>query len=364
MSESRLERTAERQSPLLGKVSATTFDRVIAPRLGAARAEVLVGPRHGIDAGIVDIGAGQVMAMTTDPFYVLPAFGWERAGWFAVQIVASDACTSGLAPAYAAIDLNLPLSISDGELEALWTAVDAACRDMGVSIVTGHTGRYDGCDYPMLGAMTVVAVGDRDRYVTPAMASPGDAVIVTKGAAIETAATFGALFPRRLAKAIGTTLAQEAENLFRHMSVVPDALTAVEAGVRDDGVTGLHDATERGVSGGLVEIAEACGHGMIVERDAILLPPAVAAVCDLFAIDPYAASSEGTLLLTCRPRKAAEILARLAAAGTPATQVGEITPLTEGIRIACGGRETPLHAPTDDPFWPALQRALDEWEVG
>lgn len=346
------------QLPDVGKISPEIFDQVIKPRLGRPRPEVLVGPQHGVDVGIVDIGGGRVMAVTTDPFFIVPAYGWERAAWFAVHILASDAATSGLRPAYFTVDLNLPRAIAREELETMWHAVDRTCREIGMAIVTGHTARYDGCDYPMVGGATVISVGERDKYVTPTMARPGDAVIVTKGAAIEATGLFGVTFPDRIAAARGPEIARAAEDLFYQMSVVTDALTAVEAGVRDAGVTAMHDATECGVWGGLYEIAQASNVGLVVERNAVVVRPEVRAVCDLFGMDPYSAISEGTLVIACRSAKAREVLSRLGGAGIQATQLGEVTPASEGIRLVEDGREHPLEHPRVDPFWIAFARAL------
>ena len=64
-----------------------------------------------------------------------------------------------------------------------------------MAIVAGHTARYDGTDYPMVGGATVMAIGPKDKYITPAMARVGDVVIVTKGAAIEATGLFAATFP-------------------------------------------------------------------------------------------------------------------------------------------------------------------------
>jgi hydrogenase expression/formation protein HypE len=347
--------------PLAGKISTPAFERIIATRLGAVRPDVLVGPRHGVDAGIVDIGGDRVMAVTTDPFFVMPEYGWERAAWFAVHIVASDAATSGLPPAYCTVDLNLPPALSDGDLADLWTAVHDACRDIDLAVVSGHTGRYDGCAFPMVGGATVISVGPRDSYVTPAMSAPGDVVIVTKGAAIETTGTFGVTFPDRLSQLLGPDIARAAADLFWSMSVVRDARVAASVGVREHGVTAMHDATERGIWGGLVEIAQASGTGLIVHQDAVLLPDPVRALCGLLAIDPYSASSEGTLLLTCRPDHANEVISHLAAHGIPATAVGEVLPPEEGIHVVRSGRSEPLTAPESDPFWPAYEQALAEW---
>jgi hydrogenase expression/formation protein HypE len=346
----------------VGKVPQDLLNRVILPHLGKTRAGVLVGPAHGADAAVIDIGSGQVMAVTTDPFFVMPELGWERAAWFAVHIVASDAATSGLALRYLALDLNLPLDMPDGDIESLWPAIDEACRQLGVAIITGHTGRYEGCDFPMLGGATILATGSRDQYVTPAMARPGDAVLLTKGAAIETTGMFGVTFPELLADRIGGEFARRAFEAFDSMTVVPDAAAAVPVGSGGAGITALHDATERGVFGALVEVAHASGSGIVVEQDAIPVRPETRAICDLFNIDPYSASSEGTLIIACRQSAVSEVTERLDDRGIPVAQVGELVTAGDGMTVFAGGVAKPLNMPESDPFWPAYSRALQERE--
>lgn len=358
MADQAVEERTEHQLPDVGKISPSIFEHVIKPRLGAERKEVLVSPQHGVDVGIVDIGGGRVMAVTTDPFFIVPDYGWERAAWFAVHILASDASTSGLAPTYFTVDLNLPRAITREELETMWSAVDRTCREIGMAVVTGHTARYDGCNYPMVGGATVISMGERERYVTPAMAREGDAVIVTKGAAIEATGLFGVTFPHRIREALGADVARAAEDLFYQMSVVKDALTAAQVGVHDAGVTAMHDATECGVWGGLYEVAEASGVGMVVDQDAVVVRPEVRAVCEHFGMDPYISISEGTLLLTCRPDRTGEVVRRLDGEGIEATQVGEVVPAVQGIQVVQAGRERRLEHPRVDPFWNAYAQAF------
>jgi len=161
-------------------------------------------------------------------------------------------------------------------------------------------------------------------------------------------------------RACGHEIAAAAADLFGSMSVVRDARIAVAVGVRERGVTAMHDATERGVWGGLVEIAGSAGTGLVVDRAAIPLRPESRAVCRLFDIDPYSTSSEGTLLLTCVPAVAETILHRLHTEGIDAALIGELTSPDEGIRVVEAGRERELTAPAIDPFWTALMRALGE----
>ncbi|HDP81149.1 MAG TPA: AIR synthase, partial [Spirochaetes bacterium] len=108
--------------PEIGKISPEIFNEVIFPRLGAKSDKVLVGPQHGVDVGIVEIG-GQAVSLTTDPVFIVPEYGWERAAWFAIHIIASDSVTSGLKPGLLSIDLNLPMEMTKQQLETMWDVI-------------------------------------------------------------------------------------------------------------------------------------------------------------------------------------------------------------------------------------------------
>lgn len=349
---------ADRLLPL-GKISSEIFDRVIYRALGAPSANLLVGPRHGVDVGVVRLGDDQVMAITTDPIFVVPDFGWDRAAWFAIHILASDAATSGLRPTYITVDLNLPRAMSDEDLATFWAAVNRTCVGLDLTITAGHTGRYDGCAYPMVGGATVLAIGPKDAWVTPTMARVGDVVILTKGPAIEATGLLAVTFPERLAARYGVERARAAASLFDEMRVVKDALTAASVGVRDAGVTAMHDATECGVWGGLVEVARASGVGLRINRDAIPVPEPVTLVCREFDLDPYSAISEGTLILTVRPRAADAVLAALRGTSIRCAAIGEVVPASDGLRYTVDGQAQPLVHPRTDPFWPAFARAIE-----
>ncbi len=349
---------SENQLPDLGKISPEIFDELIYPNLGAKSERVLVGPRHGVDIGVVDLGNGQVMVTTTDPVFIVPEYGFERAAWFAIHILASDAVTSGLPPTFLSIDLNLPLSMTKKQLSTVWRVISDECRRMGMAVISGHTARYHGCDYPMVGGATVICIGDESKYVSPEMARVGDKVIITKGAAIEAAGIFAVAFQGRIKRLFGEDFSRRAEKIFWQMSVVEDALTAVEVGTRDDGVTAMHDATECGVWGGLYEIAKASHVGMRIEKEKIIVSNEVDKICSAFGMHPYSSISEGTLIITCKEKKAELVIQRLREKSIASSIVGDVIPEEKGILLVEAGRERHLEHPRVDPFWAAFDKAL------
>ncbi|SMC01750.1 Hydrogenase maturation factor [Sulfobacillus thermosulfidooxidans DSM 9293] len=342
--------------PIIGKISPEVFQDYVYPNLGEKRPEVLVGPQSGVDIAITRVAPGTVMATTTDPVFIVPAYGWERAAWFAVHILASDAATSGLPPSLMTVDLNLPLSITTAEFEKLWTAFAHTCQQLGIAVISGHTARYEGCEYPMVGGATVMSIGPEDRYITTGMAEKGDMVLCTKGAAIEATGLFAATFPDYIRQHVGEDIWKQADALFDHMTVVEDARIAAEQGVRSDGVTAMHDATECGVIGGVYEIAEASNLGVVLQDDKIIVRPETQAICTLTGIDPLISISEGTLLLTVKPHAVDKVMAALAARHIDVSVIGEMRDASEGMWRERQGKRIPLEHPRIDPFWAAFGR--------
>src|SRR5215471_1069076 len=161
--------------PALGKLGPAAFERLIAPRLGASRPEVLVGPRLGHDSAIVKVGAGRVMSVTTDPLSLMPALGPAESARLACHLLASDAWTSGIPPAFATLSFHLPPALDEPTLEAYLAAMHEEWARLQISVVAGHTGRYEGCDLTIVGAGTLIGIGDEGRYLGPMFVQDGDA---------------------------------------------------------------------------------------------------------------------------------------------------------------------------------------------
>jgi len=281
--------------------------------------------------------------------------GFERAAWFAFHVLMSDVAASGLPPTHLSIDLNLPPEITDAQFDTLWTTMDREARELGVSVVTGHTARYADCNYPMVGGGTALAVGDPADLVRPDAAAVGDRVVVTKGPAIEATGLLSIQFEELMRGAVDDDALAAAQERFYEMSPVRDALTAAAAGP----VTAMHDATECGVYGGLHEVVRAAGDGIgaTVERAAVPVMPGVRETCEFFDIDPWAAISEGTLVATVRPDGADGVLDALEAEGIPAADVGALVD-ADGVRF--DGEAVPH--PERDPYWAAVEETLPKLE--
>ncbi len=342
---------------MIGKINFDIFNSFLLRRLGRKDKSVVVPPLTGIDAGVIDIGSDKVLIIAEDPIFSIPKQPLEMFGWYTVHIGASDVAVMGVKPRYMTYTLLMPPETSEQDFRAIVDSIHKTAVELEIAIVGGHTGYYPGFAAPTIGGITVFAIAGKRDYVTPAGARTGDDVILTKGPAIETAGILSVLREKELIGKYPSSLVKRAKALCKQMTVVKDALTAMEAG----GVNSMHDATEGGVIGGLFEIANASGIGMEIDEALFVYPEEVRIVCEAFNIDPVSAIAEGSLLITAKPTHSAKIIKRLKREKIDASIIGKVIENTKKrVMKRLDGRLVPLAIPAQDPFWPAFFEALEK----
>jgi len=316
----------------------------LAPLLNRLRRHdprVLVGPRPGEDAAVVEFG-DQALVVATDPV----TFATDRIGWYAVHVNANDVAVLGARPRWFFAVLLLPESAATVAMaDAIMADIAAACDALGASVCGGHTEITVGLDRPVVIGQMLGEV-DRSHLVSKTRLVVGDLILLTHGAAIEGTALLAREKADVLRPRVDPDLFTRAERLLVDpgISVVAAALTAAESAA----VHALHDPTEGGVLAGLVELAAAAGVGLRVVAERIPVLPETAAVCAALDVDPLALIASGALLVGASASGAPDVAAALAARGAPAAVIAEVTPPGEGLTIVRGGRIATLTAPDRD----------------
>ncbi len=279
---------------------------------------VVVGPRIGEDAAVIDMGDRYLIA-TADPI----TFTADNIGYYAINVNANDIAVRGARPLWFLATILLPLSTStESTAKDVFAQLKTAMAPFGVTLVGGHTEVTEAVSRPVVCGQMLGEVA-KDKLVTTGGAKPGDILFITKGIPVEGTAIIAQEKAEALARmGIDRAVIDRARRfLFEPgISVVKDALTATGAAP----VTAMHDPTEGGLAAGLNELAMAANVTITVREDAIPVYPEGRALCDAFGIDPLGAIASGALLFTAAPEHRDSVEAAFVKADIPVTAVGDV----------------------------------------
>jgi hydrogenase maturation factor len=342
----------------LGKPVSRVMSETVFRLMGKESLKVLVGPRPGVDVSVIEIGRDEVMIVNCDPISFIPHLGPKDSAIMSINEVASDVATSGIAPSFVMFDLNLPPQFSDSLLRVYWRSIHQTCKERGLSIVGGHTGRFEGCDYSIVGSATMWTTSGKSEYLTSSMALDGDDLILTKSAAYGATSVLTRAFPRTVRKYLGKSLFERAWKYLHEADTVKDSLSAVKAGIHEHGVTAIHDVTEGGTLAGIVEMAQASGVGGILDLESIPVSDETREICKLFHLDPLTSLGEGSLVIASRPGRTKRVLGTLRSRGTEATVIGQLSSRNRGLFGVSRRGRIRIRYPSRDPYWNAYWRAM------
>lgn len=304
---------------------------------------VIVGPGVGEDAAVIDFGERYLVAKT-DPI----TFATDEIGWYAVNVNANDIACSGGVPRWLLVTALLPAGTADAEMaESIFAQLAEACQALDITLCGGHTEITYDLDRPILVGLMLGEV-EPAKLVHSAGAQPGDALILTKGIAIEGTAL--------IAREMGDVLAGEfpADFLARCRGMLHDPGISVVREARllrqHVDVHAMHDPTEGGLATALWELAAAAGVGLRVYQERIPVLPETRTLCQRFGLDPLGLIASGALLAAVPAQEAKRAVRVLEESGIPALCIGEVLPAEEGVWLREAGGDRPLPRFPRDEF--------------
>lgn len=304
--------------------------------------DVVIGPSLGEDAAAMRLGEGYLVAASD------PITGAEGPiGRLLVHVNANDVATMGARPQWFLPVVLLPEGASEDDLASIMDQMSQAAKEVGAVIVGGHTEVTPGLDRPLVSGCML---GTTDSLVSSAGIRAGDALVLTKGAAIEGSCILATDRAAEVETAVGRELAEEARRYTDLISIVPEAQVAAK-----EKCTAMHDVTEGGVLGALHELCSAGGVGFRIEVSRILVSDATRAICDHYSIDPLKTISSGSLLVSASPERAETIVSGIRALGVWADIIGYAVDLDEGTTMIDEkgtAHEAPF--PPQDHLWTVL----------
>lgn len=347
-----------------GKLQPSTLKSLVFSKLGEKTRKIILEPEIGHDFNAIQLVGDQVLLATTDPLYVNRIFDIEDAAWLGFQIILSDFLVSGLLPQYAIFSLNLPNNIEESEFEQIWNIFNGECKRLGISIISGHTGRYDGCDFPIIGSATLIGTCNTKDFLNPNLLNPGNDILLVNGPGMEAVASL-----LRIDKARGKKIFQDTYREVRDLAwnslsfekparIIQELIQTFKKKRHNCQVTAMHDVAEKGVLGAVNELCHGKGLGCNLNLDEWTFEKGINEYIDGYFHQPDAiwrASGQGGLLIACENKITATILDEMKKKGIKVDKIGTVMEKQHGRKYKLNLKENEIPRSIEDPFWPVFQ---------
>ena len=305
---------------------------------------VVIPPQPGFDAGVHILDSDTYLVIATDPCIGVPR-SWF--GWLMIHYSASDVALFGATPQYCTINLLGPPSTDKTRFIEIMEQACQACKALGITIITGHTGTYHGIS-EIVATCTVYGTVPANQLITPGGAQSNDNILLTKPIGFETLINYTLAHQAIARQLFGAERASWILEQVPQQSCVEDAILLAA-----DGVSAMHDATEGGLIAALHEMGDAADRGFIVESVQLPFTPETQRLTQYFQLSPtqkLSLSSTGTLIAAIAPHLTTKAIHDLTLAGLQPHVVGQFTDDTDSRVLLTEKGEIPFPRYSEDPY--------------
>ena len=319
----------------MGKIPVDLLHRLLARFAKTGDPRVLVGAGIGLDAAAIRFDR-RVLVAKTDPI----TFVADEIGAYALLINANDLAAMGATPKWFLATVLLPArSTTTSSVNKLFAQLHTICRRLHVSLCGGHSEITDAVTRPVV-VGCLLGECEPGKIVTAAGAQIGDAVLLTKGLAIETVSILARERADEIRRLHGARFLARCRRYLTDpgLSVLKEAQVAMAVG----GVHAMHDPTEGGLSSALYEMAEAAGVGLKIDAGAIRILPEAAQLCADFGLNPLGAIASGSLLICADRARETRMVTRLRRERIPVARIGTVVARRNGVLLIEQGHARPF----------------------
>ena len=276
---------------------------------------IVLGPGVGRDAAVIEMGDRYLVAKT-DPI----TFASDEIGWYLVNVNANDIATTGAVPRWLLCSALFPEGKTAlDDVERVFRQLCEACLPLGITLCGGHTEISSSVKQTVLVGQMLGEL-QPEALVTPEGLREGDAILLTKGIAIEGTALIARELGWQLEGLLPPDVLERATGFLRDpgISVVGDARIAASAAR----LHAMHDPTEGGLATALYELAEASGLALEIDASKVRVLPETELLCRHYGLDPWGTIASGALLIGCASRDAPAVAEALERHGIWAAVIG------------------------------------------
>lgn len=262
------------------------------------------------------------LAFTTDSYVVEPLFfpGGDI-GKLAVYGTVNDLSVKGAKPLFLTATFIIREGFPITTLEAIVKSMALAAKKGKIKIVAGDTKVIEKDSKEELFITTAgVGIYEHNQKIGPERIRPGDGVFINGGIGEHGVAVLTA----RGQFDLKTEIPSDCTSLYPLIARLLKSSKAIRM---------MRDPTRGGLATTLNEISDACGLGIIIEEEQLIIKDEVRGVCDLLGLDPLYLANEGKVVIIGSKKAEPEILRNLKnhPLGRTGVRIGRVVKEPKGV---------------------------------
>ncbi|MGO3751266.1 MAG: AIR synthase family protein [Peptoniphilaceae bacterium] len=273
----------------VGKLSNIQLEEYIFSNISLKRKEVLTSASIGIDNAVLDIG-DDLAVLSIDPI----TGSTKDLGVLAVNVSCNDISCQGAEPVGILLSILLPPETELEDLKKIIIDANKESNKLNLDIIGGHTEVTDAVNKIVV-TSTVLGRVKKNTSLNYKNINSGDIIAISKSIGIEGSSIIYSEKKEELRNILSKEEKYIIEKFKNSLSVLKESKIAMKNNVKF-----MHDITEGGVYGALLEVSHLLNKRIEINNDSIPIEDVTMKISDHFNINPYKLISSGSMLFVLK----------------------------------------------------------------
>lgn len=274
-----------------GKIDLKDLNEIISSYVGVKKKQTILSSSIGEDSCLIDLKLldEDIMLISSDPI----TFTSKNIGRLAVIINTNDIYASGGLGYGIMLNILIPTNRTLNDLKKIMEEIHDECINHNLQILGGHTEVTDAVNDIII-SVTIIGTSKKQNVIKTSSSKKGDLIFLTKTLGIEGTIVLFDEHKSELKEILTEYEIQEIEK-FREKLTIKNECEIL----RNININSMHDITEGGLIGALLEMSVSSKNGFKIFKEKIKIHDITKKICDYLNKDIFHLISSGNLLFTC-----------------------------------------------------------------
>lgn len=274
-----------------GKIDLKNLNKIISTYTGIKKKPTILSSSIGEDSCLIDLNyiKDDIMLISSDPI----TFTSKNIGKLAVVINTNDIYASGGQGYGIIVNILIPPNKTIEDFESIMEQIHKECIYHNLEILGGHTEVTDVVNDIVI-SVTIIGTSKKENIVNTSTSKKGDLIYLTKTLGIEGTVVLFDEHKEELINILSKVEIDEIEKLRNELSIKKECEILSKFKINS-----MHDVTEGGLIGALLEMSMSSKNGFAIKKDSIKLKDVTKKICTYLNKDVLRLISSGNLIFTC-----------------------------------------------------------------